>query len=99
MAERLADEILSASKGEGEAIKKRDNVHKMAEAKKHLPILLGEKLSKLANFFVGFVVKKFVVLLYNSLFTPRLRELHQILKVFDFALSFFILIFNFYICL
>lgn len=34
MAERLADEILSASKGEGEAIKKRDNVHKMAEANK-----------------------------------------------------------------
>ncbi len=34
MAQRLADEILSASKGEGEAIKKRDNVHKMAEANK-----------------------------------------------------------------
>jgi len=34
MAERLADEILSASKGEGEAIKKRDNVHKMAESNK-----------------------------------------------------------------
>lgn len=34
MAEKLADEILAASKGEGEAIKKRDNVHKMAEANK-----------------------------------------------------------------
>lgn len=34
MAKKLADEIISASKGEGEAIKKRDNVHKMAEANK-----------------------------------------------------------------
>ncbi len=34
MAKRLADEIIAASKNEGEAIKKRDNVHKMAEANK-----------------------------------------------------------------
>jgi small subunit ribosomal protein S7 len=34
MATKLADEIIAASKGEGEAIKKRDNVHKMAEANK-----------------------------------------------------------------
>ena len=34
MAEKLADEIIAASKNEGEAIKKRDNVHKMAEANK-----------------------------------------------------------------
>lgn len=34
MAKKLADEIIAASKGEGEAIKKRDNVHKMAEANK-----------------------------------------------------------------
>jgi small subunit ribosomal protein S7 len=34
MASKLADEIIAASKGEGEAIKKRDNVHKMAEANK-----------------------------------------------------------------
>lgn len=34
MSKRLADEIIAASKGEGEAIKKRDNVHKMAEANK-----------------------------------------------------------------
>ncbi|MDD4989899.1 MAG: 30S ribosomal protein S7 [Candidatus Pacebacteria bacterium] len=32
MAERLADEIIQASKGEGEAVKKKINVHKMAEA-------------------------------------------------------------------
>ncbi len=32
MAENLADEIIQASKGEGEAVKKRINVHKMAEA-------------------------------------------------------------------
>ena len=32
MAERLAEEILLASKGEGEAIKKRDTVHRMAES-------------------------------------------------------------------
>lgn len=31
---RLADELLAASKGEGEAMKKRDNVHRMAEANK-----------------------------------------------------------------
>lgn len=32
MAKRLADEIISASHNEGEAVKKRENVHKMAEA-------------------------------------------------------------------
>ena len=30
--EKLADEIIAASKNEGEAVKKRENVHKMAEA-------------------------------------------------------------------
>jgi len=34
MAKRLSDEIIAASKNEGEAIKKRENVHKMAEANK-----------------------------------------------------------------
>lgn len=34
MAKKLAKEIISASKNEGEAIKKRENVHKMAEANK-----------------------------------------------------------------
>lgn len=34
MAFKLADEIIAASKNEGEAIKKRENVHKMAEANK-----------------------------------------------------------------
>lgn len=34
MASKLADEIIAASKNEGEAIKKRENVHKMAEANK-----------------------------------------------------------------
>ena len=34
MAEKLADEIMSASKNEGEAVKKRENTHKMAEANK-----------------------------------------------------------------
>ena len=34
MHEKLADELLAASNGEGEAVKKRDNVHKMAEANK-----------------------------------------------------------------
>lgn len=32
MAKRLADELLSAYKGEGAAVKKRDETHKMAEA-------------------------------------------------------------------
>lgn len=32
MQARLADELLAASKNEGEAVKKRENVHKMAEA-------------------------------------------------------------------
>jgi len=31
---KLADEFIAASKNEGEAVKKRDNVHKMAEANK-----------------------------------------------------------------
>lgn len=34
MAAKLADEIIAASKNEGDAIKKRENVHKMAEANK-----------------------------------------------------------------
>ena len=34
MAQRLADEIILASKNEGEAVKKRENTHKMAEANK-----------------------------------------------------------------
>lgn len=34
MKEKLAEEILSAYKGEGSAIKKRDDTHKMAEANK-----------------------------------------------------------------
>lgn len=34
LAARLADEISLAAKGEGEAVKKKDNMHKMAEANK-----------------------------------------------------------------
>lgn len=34
MATKLADEIIAASKNEGEAVKKRENTHKMAEANK-----------------------------------------------------------------
>ena len=34
MHTKLADEIISASKNEGEAVKKRENTHKMAEANK-----------------------------------------------------------------
>ena len=32
--ERLAGEIISASKGEGSAVKKKDDTHRMAEANK-----------------------------------------------------------------
>ncbi len=32
MSKRLADELLSAYKGEGSAVKKREEIHKMAEA-------------------------------------------------------------------
>lgn len=34
MHERLADELILASKNEGEAVKKKENTHKMAEANK-----------------------------------------------------------------
>jgi len=34
MHKKLADEIIAASKNEGNAVKKRENVHKMAEANK-----------------------------------------------------------------
>ena len=34
MKERLAGEILAASKGEGAAVKKKDDTHRMAEANK-----------------------------------------------------------------
>ncbi len=32
MSEKLADEIMSAAKGEGDAVKKREDTHRMAEA-------------------------------------------------------------------
>mgnify|MGYP001559135705 CR=1 FL=1 len=32
MQEKLAEELIQASKGEGEAIKKKIGIHKMAEA-------------------------------------------------------------------
>ncbi len=34
MHKKLADEIIAAAKGEGEAVKKKENTHKMAEANK-----------------------------------------------------------------
>lgn len=34
MHERLADELIAASKNEGEAVRKKENTHKMAEANK-----------------------------------------------------------------
>ncbi len=34
MAEKLANEIIAASKGEGASVKKRDDTHRMAEANK-----------------------------------------------------------------
>ncbi|MDO8575207.1 MAG: 30S ribosomal protein S7 [bacterium] len=34
MAEKLAEEIIAASKNEGEAVRKRENTHKMADANK-----------------------------------------------------------------
>jgi small subunit ribosomal protein S7 len=34
MADRLANELISASKGEGSAIKKKEDTHRMAEANK-----------------------------------------------------------------
>jgi small subunit ribosomal protein S7 len=34
MAEKLAEELLAASKNEGSSIKKREDTHKMAEANK-----------------------------------------------------------------
>jgi small subunit ribosomal protein S7 len=34
MAEKLATEVVSASKGEGNAVKKKEDTHRMAEANK-----------------------------------------------------------------
>jgi small subunit ribosomal protein S7 len=34
MAQRVAAELIAASKGEGSAVKKRDDTHRMAEANK-----------------------------------------------------------------
>ena len=34
MAEKLAAEVMAAAKGEGSAVKKREDTHKMAEANK-----------------------------------------------------------------
>jgi small subunit ribosomal protein S7 len=34
MADKLAGEIISAAKGEGASVKKREDTHKMAEANK-----------------------------------------------------------------
>jgi len=32
MAEKLANEVMAAAKGEGAAVKRREDVHKMAES-------------------------------------------------------------------
>ena len=54
MAQRLANELLEAVEGRGGAMKKRDEVHRMAEANKafshfrqhlHLPATAGQRLS------------------------------------------------------
>jgi small subunit ribosomal protein S7 len=34
MSQRLANELMAAAKGEGNAVKKRDDIHRMAEANK-----------------------------------------------------------------
>jgi small subunit ribosomal protein S7 len=34
MADKLANELVAASKGEGNAVKKKDDTHRMAEANK-----------------------------------------------------------------
>jgi small subunit ribosomal protein S7 len=34
MKERLAEELMPAADGEGEAVRKKENTHKMAEANK-----------------------------------------------------------------
>jgi small subunit ribosomal protein S7 len=34
MAERLANEFIAASKGEGNAVRQKEDVHRMAEANK-----------------------------------------------------------------
>jgi len=34
MSQKLAEELLSAAKGEGDAVKKREDTHRMAEANK-----------------------------------------------------------------
>ena len=34
MVEKLADEIMQAAKGEGAAVKKKEEIHKMAEGNK-----------------------------------------------------------------
>jgi small subunit ribosomal protein S7 len=41
MEERLANEIIDASNGIGAAVKKRDDVHRMAESNKRLHIING----------------------------------------------------------
>lgn len=46
MNERLAEEIIIASKGEGEAIKKKINVHKMAEANRAFAHLAKRRKKK-----------------------------------------------------
>ena len=46
MARKLADEILAADKNEGDAVRKRENVHKMAEANRafaHFALNRGKK--------------------------------------------------------
>ena len=45
MSERLAEEIIAASKNEGEAVKKRENTHKMAEANKAFAHFAWEKIA------------------------------------------------------
>jgi len=43
MTDKLGNELLDAANGRGAAMKKKEDVHRMAEANKALPITAGKR--------------------------------------------------------
>ena len=68
MALRLANELSDASDNKGAAVKKREDVHRMAEANKHLLTSVGNTLLK----FKGFILDEALPLYKQILNLTRL---------------------------
>ena len=84
MSEKLANEIVAASKGEGAAFKKKEDTHRMADANKALLIsefdiqyqIYREPFLKWKGFLISSIINiSFVMLIVSIIFvTLRLQK-------------------------